>query len=111
MKRVFGHFLLTIFLASAVPVPAGEQPSFVEQRRCWLGSVSYSPGATARAGNAVMVCTADFTWSPTEAWASGCIHAGRFYAPGDLKRDFVQQEEATRCLLDGTWDVLLDERD
>lgn len=103
--------VLPLLLLGAAPSLAGEATVQVEQRHCWLGSVSYSPGATARAGNAVMVCTADFTWSPTEAWASGCIHAGRFYAPGDLKRDFVQQEEATRCLLDGTWDVLLDERD
>lgn len=85
------------------PTPAN---SPAPQPRCWLGNMGYSPGATMRAGNAVMDCGADYTWHPSADWAAGCIHEGRFHSVGDMGQDLSRQQTARRCRADGTWDIM-----
>jgi len=87
------------------PTPANSLAP-VPQPRCWLGDMGYSPGATMRAGNAVMVCGADYTWHPSADWAAGCIHEGRFHSVGDMGQDLSRQQTARRCRADGTWDIM-----
>jgi hypothetical protein len=77
-----------------------------EQPRCWLGSTGYSPGATMRAGSAVLVCTPAFTWEPTMGPAGGCLHGGDFYSVGAIQNASNQQQRLTQCQPDGTWTAL-----
>jgi hypothetical protein len=94
--------LLLLFAAPA----AGQEGSAatVQQPRCWLGGMGYSPGATIRAGNAVMVCTPEFGWAPTSAWASGCVLEGRQFSVGaKYNLGSGTQPVLIACTKDGIW--------
>ena len=80
-----------------MPVLAQPAPAVVQQPRCWLGNMGYSPGSTVRAANAVMVCTDDFSWQPTADWAAGCLHAGTFYGIGAIPNASNQQQVISEC--------------
>lgn len=95
--------LVALMMAGSTGAVAQSGPTLVEQQpRCWLGGVGHSPGATVRAGNAVMVCTPGFVWAPTTDWAAGCLHEGRLYGVGAIQQDFAQQNPS-ECRPDGTW--------
>lgn len=70
--------------------------------RCWLGSMTYSPGVTMRASNQRMLCTIEGAWTGTEAWASGCISGGDFYSVGAIE-NVANSEVQVICDQDGTW--------
>lgn len=90
MMLVTAAFLMVSNAAFAQEQLAPEQP------RCWLGSTSYSPGATVRAGEGVMLCTPSFAWETSKAAASGCVFEQRFYSTGAV-------HEGNECQPDGTW--------
>ncbi|RWD66873.1 MAG: hypothetical protein EOS36_03915 [Mesorhizobium sp.] len=75
---------------------AQEQVAPEQQPRCWLGSTSYSPGATVRAGEGVMLCTPSFVWETSKAAASGCVFEQKFFNTGAI-------HEGNECQPDGTW--------
>jgi hypothetical protein len=87
----------------AVPVAAQEAAIIQEQNRCWLGSISFSPGAAMRAGDAVMKCSDDFKWIMSNSYAAGCILAGKFYHSGAIENGPNQQAIKQRCEDDGSW--------
>ena len=96
---------LALFLLFVSTAPGAAQSVVIppEQPRCWLGAMSYSPGATIRAGTTVMVCTSDFAWVPTEQEAAGCVHSGNFYGIGAIQNASSQQQILSECRPDGTW--------
>lgn len=97
---------LPVFLLLLVPLPVSAQETTnlpMEQPRCWLGAMSYSPGATIRAGDEVMVCTTEFVWAPIEQRAAGCLHGGDFYGVGAVQNASSQQQILSECRPDGTW--------
>lgn len=96
------HLAVALLLAGTMPAFAQEEGT-VGQGRCWLGGMSYSPGATARAGNAVMVCTSGLVWEITSDWAAGCLHDGRFYGIGAVPNASSSQQVLSECQPDGTW--------
>lgn len=97
--------VLTIGMLMTLPA-AAQQETFTEQSKCWAGSMSFSPGATFRAGNAVMVCTKEFQWEATDQWSSGCAADGKFYTPGAVNNGPNASSIKTRCLEDGRWEVV-----
>lgn len=90
MMLVTATFLMVSHAAFAQEHVAPEQP------RCWLGSTSYSPGATIRAGEGVMLCTPSFVWETSKAGASGCVFEQKFFNTGAV-------HEGNECQPDGTW--------
>ncbi|MDX8500720.1 hypothetical protein RFM99_20150 [Mesorhizobium sp. VK4C] len=90
MMLVTAAFLMVSNAAFAQEQVAPEQP------RCWLGSTSYSPGATVRAGEGVMLCTPSFVWETSKAAASGCVFEQKFFNTGAI-------HEGNKCQPDGTW--------
>lgn len=73
---------------------------------CLFVGESYSPGATIRAGNQVMVCTSDAVWELSESWAAGCFFGGDFYSVGSVNKGSAKGDVRTVCLKDGTWERL-----
>lgn len=89
--------LMALFFAAPGVGWAQQQEMAAPQPRCWLGSMSYSPGATVRAGDNVMLCTPAFAWEPaTKSAASGCIFKSEFYNSGAVV-------SGNECQPDGTW--------
>ncbi|TPI58646.1 hypothetical protein FJ417_18665 [Mesorhizobium sp. B3-1-7] len=93
MMVVIAAFLTVSNAAFAQEQVAPEQP------RCWLGSTSYSPGATVRAGEGVMLCTPAFVWETSKAAASGCVFEQKFFNTGAI-------HEGNECQPDGTWSTI-----
>lgn len=91
-------------IISAVLVMASSaaiaQQAPLEQQRCWLGGLGYSPGATVRASDSVMMCSPAFVWEATKASAWGCIYKGEFYSAGAITGGDLAWNE---CQPDGTW--------
>ena len=71
--------------------------------RCLVGSKSFSPGATIRAGGAVQVCGEDGTWGTTEQTASGCFYADAFYSVGATSAVTGNRSMLATCQPDGSW--------
>ncbi len=71
---------------------------------CWFGNMSFSPGATVRAGESVMVCVDGTTWEATEKDASGCLFDGKFFSIGSVYA-FSAQAPQLQCLADGQWEA------
>ncbi|WP_417585079.1 hypothetical protein [Pelagibacterium sp.] len=101
MKR---SLIISLAMAS-MPAFAQDMPMVIEQQKCWLGSLSFSPGATAKAGNAVLECSAEFQWIETNQWAAGCYHEGNLYSTGSIQNASTSQQALTRCEADGTWSI------
>ncbi len=98
MRRLI--YVLVLCLAS--PLMAQE----LQQERCWIGSLSYSPGSTARASDRVMVCSEAFVWEPVEAAASGCVLEGKFYSTGAVDSGPRAGAQASICSEQGVWEQL-----
>jgi hypothetical protein len=101
--QVMRVLAILFFSASLGTTASGETN---EQHKCWLGSMSYSPGATARAADRVMVCSADFTWQQTEAMASGCILEGEFFSVGTIENGPRSGSIKLVCIETGEWQQL-----
>ncbi|RDE08374.1 hypothetical protein [Pelagibacterium lacus] len=108
MKRLI---IAAAFMTLTMPTLAQEiHPPTDTQPRCWLGSASFSPGATVKAGNAVLECSSDYHWIATEQWSAGCYHSGAFFSTGAIQNSSNQQQVLTRCEPDGTWAIYTPER-
>ncbi|WP_425416514.1 hypothetical protein [Oricola indica] len=73
------------------------------EERCWMGSASFSPGVTVRAGNSIMVCTPESSWQNTDTWAAGCFSDGKFFSVGAMQSTDTQPPVILQCNQDGTW--------
>ena len=88
-------------LASVFATNASAQ--LAEQSKCWLGSRSFSPGATAYTGGRISVCTTEFTWEASDETASGCIAADEFYTVGAIENGPRSDSIKMECRADGIW--------
>lgn len=80
--------------------------TFVSEPRCWLGSITFSPGATIRASNKVMICETGGTWAASDEAASGCILEGKFSSTGTLEGVSNNKAVSIECMADGAWKVI-----
>lgn len=71
--------------------------------RCLLGSKTFSPGATIRAGATVETCNTDGTWAATDKPAAGCFFADSFYSVGATSSVSGSKTMTATCKPDGTW--------
>ena len=94
--------LIAAAIALCIGLPAAAQVA--EQNKCWLAGEEYSPGATVRASDRVMICADSFTWEPTDSAAAGCIFDGRLYGFGAIET--VTRSDALRmeCAESGVWE-------
>jgi hypothetical protein len=105
---MFKILSIALVFTSSFGVTASAQDA-VPQQRCWLGSLSFSPGATARAGGQTMACMADFTWGSTDQEASGCISGeGKFYGVGAVENTRFGSSQEMQCAPTGIWEKLSD---
>jgi len=70
---------------------------------CWLAGLEFSPGATARASNTVMVCGTDGTWANSKDDAAGCIKEGKLSNTQSLEGVSNNKAVSVECQADGTW--------
>ena len=96
--------LTTIALSVILGTSATAQ--MAEQSKCWLGSLSFSPGATAHTGAGISLCSLDFTWIPADAKASGCIAGDEFYGVGAIENGPRSGSVKMECTDLGTWQRL-----
>ena len=103
---VRSYFLaLAMLLASAapglsedaVPVAPGDTPL------CWLSGISFSAGATIRAGEGVMACLSDGRWKSTTGPAAGCLREGKLFALGSSAAIGDAKNGKQTCHNNGTW--------
>lgn len=85
-------------------VDGGENTPVVEaiEFRCWVGGLSFTEGATVRAGATVKLCSIGGAWTDTEGEASGCIRAGDFHSVGDVQK-LPNSATIITCGANGTW--------
>lgn len=102
-------FATAVLMGTLCYAPAGAQiVRVIEQERCWLGSLSFSPGATVRAGSQIMVCSSENAWEPTPEAASGCIFDGDFFGVGAVDNGPRQDAQRMFCRNDGVWERIED---
>ena len=76
----------------------------VRDGKCWLGSLSFSEGASARAAEANMICNATGRWEPHSGNASVCIRDGKAFSTGSIEAVTASPGLTIKCSPDGTWE-------
>ena len=74
----------------------------VQTATCYLGGVSFTTGATAKAGENVMQCGADGTWIEYASTAALCIYNSQSYATGSII-EIGDSGITMQCLREGIW--------
>ncbi len=99
--------LMMIGLAALWAMPAAAQtiPGASGASSCLVGGMGFSPGATVRAGNAIMKCSPAYQWEPTEDRSGGCFFEGQFYSVGAAESG-SEVGTGARCQSDGRWSPL-----
>ncbi|RWD31161.1 DUF1496 domain-containing protein [Mesorhizobium sp.] len=94
--------LALAILLSLTGVAFAEDATVQAQPSCWLNGKSFSPGATIRAGDSVMICSQTFAWEKTTSDAAGCLLRGDLFGINVVA---IEQDRATKnkCQPDGTW--------
>ena len=72
---------------------------------CWFGSLSFSKGATARAGNGVMKCSEGGFWVDTSEKSSICFRGGKAFSIGAVEGVSNNKKLKITCLENGTWSL------
>ena len=100
--------LAVLAIAALIAYPAhGQESLSIDPQRCWFAGESFTPGATARAGETVMECQPDFSWKSTTKNAGGCLLNGDISASGAIVSvGPADSSVKSVCQLDGTWERL-----
>lgn len=103
MRAVLLALLATLPL-STVSATAQEAAA-VRETRCWLGSVTFSSGASIYAGDGVAVCEGEGGWRETEGRdaAAGCLLEGELSSPGAVVGISNNDRLSLQCGEDGRW--------
>jgi hypothetical protein len=71
---------------------------------CWMAGLAFSPGATARVSDTVMICQAGGAWfDHDQQVAAGCFFEGKFYSTGARKEIAGIPAIKAICIQNGTW--------
>ena len=81
------------------------QETVVREARCWLGSSTFSAGATMNAGDGVAVCDATTGWQATspDSSAAGCMLEGDLSSVGAVVGVRNNDTVLLRCESSGSW--------
>ena len=89
--------------------PAAAQESVVvRETRCWLGSVTFSAGASMSVGNGVATCEGDDIWQAgaADSIAAGCLLEGKLSSVGAVVGISNNDVLSLQCASNGTWATL-----
>ena len=78
--------------------------SIVRDGKCWIGSFSFTQGATARASDQVMICGQNGEWTKYDGNASVCILGSDLFGTGAVEIPDAKAGIVLQCLPDGTWE-------
>jgi len=106
---------LAALVASAAIATVLTRPTFAQSAndavtpiaRCWIGSLGFSEGTTARASDKVMTCGPHGVWLADERASSICIREGEVFSTGAIESITGQKGIAIKCSPDGTWEERL----
>lgn len=71
---------------------------------CWIGSLRFTQGATARAADGVMICAAEGAWAEYKGGSAFCIRDGEVFSVGSVEAVRSNDDTTLKCLPDGTWE-------
>lgn len=85
--------------------PALAQEASVRETRCWVGDVTFSPGAGINAGESAAVCQAGAGWQEAEAGAPviGCLLEGELSSVGAVVGIRNNDTLMLQCDVSGRW--------
>ena len=100
--------LRTLMIVAIVATPSlaiaqSQSAADTTPARCFLGSKTFSPGATIRSAASVELCGTDGTWAATDKAAAGCFFADAFYSTGATSSVSGSKTLIATCQPDGTW--------
>lgn len=85
--------------------PAAGQDKAAREARCWIGSSTFSVGATMFVGQSVAVCDASGAWmaSDESLSAAGCLLEGKLSSAGAVVGVRNSEAMLLECGADGQW--------
>src|SRR5712692_8808560 len=95
--------LMVLAAVLSVPRASAETPAGANIV-CWVASMTFSPGATIRAGSQEMLCQKDGAWAATDNAAAGCFREGKLFSPGSLEAVTGSNAQIV-CQPDGSWQL------
>ena len=91
-------------LGSKLNAQIAEGVGQLQDKRCFLGSLSFTEGSTARASGEVMTCDADGNWVTQLGDASVCIRDGKAFGVGSVESVSSNAGLTIKCLPNGAWE-------
>jgi hypothetical protein len=97
--------LWALVLLALPAVPTLAQEASVKETRCWVGDVTFSPGAGINAGESASVCQAGSGWQEAEAGAPviGCLLEGELSSVGAVVGIRNNDTLLLQCDVSGRW--------
>ncbi len=97
--------LLALVLLALPAAPTLAQEASVKETRCWVGDVTFSPGAGINAGESAAVCQAGSGWQEAEAGAPviGCLLEGELSSVGAVVGIRNNDTLMLQCDVSGRW--------
>jgi hypothetical protein len=96
---------LALGLVVLPAAPALSQEASVKETRCWVGDVTFSPGAGINAGESVSVCQSGTGWQEAKAGAPviGCLLEGELSSVGAVVGIRNNDTLLLQCDASGRW--------
>lgn len=94
-----------ILALALLPATAFAQEASVKETRCWVGDVTFSPGAGINAGSGAAICEAGRGWKEAEAGAPiiGCLLEGELSSVGAVVGIRNSDHLLIQCDASGRW--------
>ncbi len=94
--------------AAAIAAPVSAQEASSREARCWIGSSTFSPGASMHVGTAVATCDAGSGWVTSESPgdAAGCLLEGELSSVGAVVGIRNNATLVLQCQPAGTWETM-----
>ena len=98
-------WLVVVPLLALTAGPALAQEASVKETRCWVGDVTFSPGAGINAGESVSICQAGTGWQKAEAGSPviGCLLEGELSSVGAVVGIRNNDTLMLQCDVSGRW--------
>ena len=98
-------WLVVVPLLALTAGPALAQEASVKETRCWVGDVTFSPGAGINAGESVSICQAGTGWQKADAGSPviGCLLEGELSSVGAVVGIRNNDTLLLQCDVSGRW--------
>jgi hypothetical protein len=97
--------LLALVLLVLPAVPTLAQEASVKETRCWVGDVTFSPGAGINAGESAAICQLGTGWQEADAGSPviGCLLEGELSSVGAVVGIRNNDTLMLQCDVSGRW--------